>query len=89
MQIYLSQRDTQLGRGETIEDTARVLSRMVDCIMYRAYSHDMMLELGKYSTVSVINALDDLEHPCQIMADLLTIREHKGELRGLKIAYCR
>ncbi len=85
--IYLSQRDTQLGRGETIEDTARVLSRMVDCIMYRAYNHDMMLELGKYSTVSVINALDDLEHPCQIMADLLTIREHKGGLRGLKIAY--
>jgi ornithine carbamoyltransferase len=85
--IFLSQNDTQLGRGETIADTARVLSRFVNAIMYRAYRHTDMVELAKHATVPVINALDDLEHPCQITADLLTIKEHKGGLKGLKLAY--
>ncbi len=85
--IYLGQKDTQLGRGETVADTARVLSRYVDGIVYRAFSHANMVELAKHSTVPVINALDDLEHPCQVMADLLTIKEQKHELEGLKLAY--
>ena len=85
--IFLSQNDTQLGRGETIADTACVLSRFVDAIMYRAYKHTDMAELAKHSRVPVINALDDLEHPCQIAADLMTIREHKGRLKGLRLAY--
>ena len=85
--IYLGQKDTQLGRGETVADTARVLSRYVDGIVYRAFSHANMVELAKHSTVPVINALDDLEHPCQVMADLLTIKEQKHELAGLKLAY--
>ena len=76
--LYLSPKDMQLGRGETIADTAKVLSRYVDCIMYRAFDHKVMLELANNSTVPVINGLDDIEHPCQIMADLMTIKEHKG-----------
>lgn len=85
--IYLSQRDSQLGRGETIGDTAKVLSRYVDGIVYRAFSHANVVELASESTVPVINALDDLEHPCQVAADLLTIMERKGSFRGLKLAY--
>jgi ornithine carbamoyltransferase len=85
--LYLSQKDTQLGRGETVADTAKVLSRYVEGIVYRAYSHDNMVELAKHAAVPVINALDDLEHPCQVMADLLTIQEKKGTLAGLKLAY--
>lgn len=85
--LYLSPRDLQIGRGETIADTAKVLSRYVDCIMYRAFSHEMMLELAKNATVPVINGLDDLEHPCQIVADLLTVKEKKGKLKGIKMAY--
>ncbi len=85
--LYLSPRDMQLGRGETIADTARVLSRYVDAIVYRAYSHEMMMELAENATIPVINALDDVEHPCQIVADLMTIKEKKGELAGLKLAY--
>lgn len=85
--IFLSQDDTQLGRGETIPDTARVLSRFVNAIMYRAYKHTDMVELAKHSRVPVINALDDMEHPCQIAADMMTIREHKGGLKGLRLAY--
>ncbi|MDH7509363.1 MAG: ornithine carbamoyltransferase [Methanomassiliicoccales archaeon] len=85
--LYLSPRDLQIGRGETIADTARVLSRYVDAIMYRAFSHEMMLELARNATVPVINGLDDLEHPCQIMADLLTVKEKKGKLKGIKMAY--
>jgi ornithine carbamoyltransferase len=85
--IYLSQKDTQLGRGETVADTAAVLSRYVDGIVYRAFSHDNMTELAAHSKVPVINALDDLEHPCQVMADLLTVKERKKELPGLKFAY--
>ena len=85
--IYLSPKDMQMGRGETVADTARVLSRYVDGIMYRAFSHDVMLELAKNATVPVINGLDDVEHPTQILADLLTIKEHKGHFKGLKFVY--
>jgi len=85
--IFLSPKDIQIGRGETISDTAKVLSRMVDCIMYRAYKHDMMLELANSATVPVISALDELEHPCQAVADLMTIKEQKGKFKGVKVAY--
>ena len=85
--LYLSTADMQLGRGETIADTARVLSRYVDGIVYRAFRHQDMLELARNATVPVINALDDLEHPCQILADLLTVKEKRGELKGLRLAY--
>ncbi len=85
--LYLNPQDLQLGRGETIADTARVLSRYVDAIVYRAYRHEDVVELAKWTTVPVINGLDDVEHPCQALADLFTIQEHKGELKGLKLAY--
>ena len=85
--LYLSPKDLQMGRGETVPDTAKVLSRYVNGIMYRAYKHEMMLELAKNATVPVINGLDDLEHPCQIVADLLTVREHKGKFKGVRMAY--
>jgi len=85
--LYLSTRDLQLGRGETVEDTAKVLSRYVDGIIYRGFSHQITRELARHSTVPVINALDDAEHPMQILADLLTVLERKGDLRGLKLAY--
>jgi ornithine carbamoyltransferase len=85
--VNLSPQDTQLGRGETIADTAKVLSRYVDAIMYRAYHHKDMVELAHNATVPVISGLDDLEHPCQIISDLFTILEVKKTLKGLKIAY--
>jgi len=85
--VNLSPQDTQLGRGETIADTAKVLSRYVDAVMYRAYRHEDMVELARNATVPVINGLDDLEHPCQIISDLFTILEVKKKLKGLKIAY--
>lgn len=85
--IYLNPNDMQVGRGETVADTARVLSRMVDVISYRAFKHASVVELAKNASVPVINALDDLEHPVQIVADLMTIKEKKGRLAGLKLAY--
>ncbi|MFY9716547.1 MAG: ornithine carbamoyltransferase [Thermoplasmata archaeon] len=86
--LYLSSRDLQLGRGETIADTARVLSRYVDAIVYRAFRHTDMVELARSASVPVINALDDLEHPCQIVADLLTMHERwKGRFRGRRLAW--
>ena len=86
--LFLSGRDLQLGRGEPIKDTARVLSRYLDGIMIRTFGHDRAVELAEYSSVPVINALTDLLHPCQVLTDLLTIREHKGKcLKGLKMAY--
>ncbi len=85
--IFLSKNDIQLGRGETIEDTALVLSRYCDIIMYRAMSNEAMKEYAKYSTVPVISGLDDKEHPCQIITDLMTIKEHKGKLKGLNLVY--
>jgi ornithine carbamoyltransferase len=85
--IYLSPRDIQMGRGETVADTARTLSRFVDAIVYRAFDWKVVRELADHATVPVINALDNREHPCQIMADLLTIREKKGTFEKLKLAY--
>jgi len=85
--IFLSTNDIQLGRGETIEDTALVLSRYVDIIMYRAKSNKAMKELAKHATVPVISGLDDKEHPCQVITDLMTIKEHKGTLKGLNFVY--
>ena len=85
--IFLSSSDIQLGRGESIEDTALVLSRYVDMIMYRAKSNEAMKELAKHATVPVINGLDNKEHPCQVITDLMTIQEHKGKLKGLQFVY--
>ncbi len=85
--IYLSPRDMQMGRGETVADTARVLSGMVDAVLYRAFEHDNVVELAENSSIPVINGLDNLEHPTQIVADYMTIKEKKGRLKGLKIAY--
>ncbi|MHA1965981.1 MAG: ornithine carbamoyltransferase [Candidatus Thorarchaeota archaeon] len=85
--LFLQPSGTQLGRGETIGDTALVLSRYCDVIMARVFGHDEVADLAKYGTVPVINGLSDLLHPCQIMADMQTIEEHKGKLEGLKIAY--
>jgi ornithine carbamoyltransferase len=85
--IFLSKNDIQLGRGETIEDTALVLSRYCDMVMYRAMSADAMKELAKYASIPVINGLDNKEHPCQVITDLMTIKEHKGKLNGLNFVY--
>jgi ornithine carbamoyltransferase len=86
--IYLSSKDLQLGRGETISDTARVLSRYCDVLAYRAFRHHDVTALARAATIPVINALDDEEHPCQIVADLLTMRERwKGRLRGRRLAW--
>ena len=85
--LFLSYRDLQLGRGETVGDTAQVISRYLSCIMARVVSHSTLEELAEYATVPVINALSDLEHPCQLLADLQTIREYKGRLKGLKFAW--
>jgi ornithine carbamoyltransferase len=85
--LYLSASDLQLGRGETIADTAQVLSRYVDGIMARVFAHQTILDLIKYSSVPVINGLSDFTHPCQGLADLFTIYEKKGWLSGLKLAY--
>ena len=86
--LFLSSRDLQLGRGEPIKDTARVLSRYLDGIMIRTYGHERIEELARYADIPVINALSDLLHPCQALTDLLTIREYKGKnLGGLKMAY--
>ncbi|HKZ48915.1 MAG TPA: ornithine carbamoyltransferase [Thermoplasmata archaeon] len=85
--LYLNPQDTQLGRGETVADTARVLSRYVDGILYRAFQHADMLELARWATVPVINGLDNVEHPCQVVSDLLTIQEKRGGLEGLTLAY--
>jgi len=85
--LYLSSGDLQLGRGETIADTARVLSRLVHGIAARVYRHSIVEELARHATVPVINSLSDFEHPCQILADLMTMRERFGRLEGLKVAW--
>lgn len=86
--LFLSNRDLQLGRGEPIKDTARVLSRYLDGIMIRTFGHDRIEEFAEYAEIPIINGLTDLLHPCQVLTDLLTIREHKGkDLRGLRMAY--
>lgn len=85
--IFLSDKDTQLGRGETIADTAKVLSRYVDVIMLRCHQHTMLTELAEHATVPVINGLTGYSHPCQIMADILTYEEHRGSIAGKKAAW--
>jgi len=85
--IMLGRTDTQLGRGESIADTARVLSRYVDIIMMRTTVEEKLLEMAKYATVPVINGLTDRTHPCQLMADVMTYEEHRGAIRGKSIAW--
>ena len=85
--LYLGQQEVSLGVREPVADIARVFSGYVDCIIARVFSHDHLVTLGHYASVPVVNALSDWEHPCQVMADLLTITEHKGELKGLKLAF--
>ncbi|USH00808.1 ornithine carbamoyltransferase [Thermococcus argininiproducens] len=85
--LYLNAQDLQLRRGETIADTARVLSRYVDGIMARVYAHKDVEDLAKYASVPVINGLSDFSHPCQALADYMTIKEKKGRIEGLKIVY--
>ncbi len=85
--LFLSSSEIQLGRGETIPDTARVLSRYVDGIMIRTFAHEEVVDLAKYSSIPVINGLDDFVHPCQGLCDYFTIWEKKGSLRGVKVAY--
>ena len=85
--LFLSSNDIQLGRGETVSDTAKVLSRYVDGIMIRTFAHDRILELADHADIPVINGLTDLHHPAQVLADLLTIYEHKGTLKGIKMSY--
>ena len=85
--INLSSNDMQLSRGESIEDTAKTLSRYTDCILARVYEHELLEKLSEHASVPVINGLSDSFHPCQILADFMTIKEHKGKLKGLKIAW--
>jgi ornithine carbamoyltransferase len=85
--IYLGATDIQLARGETIEDTAKTLSRYVDCLMARVYDHADVQKLAASASIPVINGLSDAFHPCQILADLMTIREHKKKLKGLRMAW--
>lgn len=86
--LFLSANDLQMGRGEPIKDTARVLSRYLDGVMIRTYNHSDVEELAAYSSIPIINGLTDALHPCQVLADLQTIREHKGHnLKGMKLAY--
>jgi ornithine carbamoyltransferase len=85
--IFLSPRDTQLGRGEPIEDSARVMSRMLDVIMIRTFEHEKIVSFAKHSLVPVINALTDDYHPCQLLADIQTYVEHRGSIQGKKVAW--
>ena len=85
--LFLSGKESQIGRGEPIQDTARVLSRYCDGIMIRTFGQDEVEQLAQYATVPVINGLTDFCHPCQVLADLLTVREHKAVLEGLKLCY--
>ena len=86
--MVLSGADMQLGHGETIADTARVLSRYVDLIMIRTFDESVLLEMAQYSNVPVINGLTDRTHPCQIMADVMTYEEHRGPIKGKKVVWC-
>ena len=85
--LFLSSRDLQIGRGEPVQDTARVLSRYLDGIMIRTFAQSEVEDLAKYGSIPIINGLTDYCHPCQVLADLMTIREHKGTLAGRKICY--
>lgn len=85
--LFLSNRDLQIGRGEPVQDTARVLSRYIDGIMIRTFEQKEVEDLAQYGSIPVINGLTDFCHPCQVLADLMTIRERKGRLEGLKLTY--
>ncbi|TAL25085.1 MAG: ornithine carbamoyltransferase [Nitrospirae bacterium] len=85
--IYLTPHEIQLGRGETIPDTARALSRYLDAVVIRTFGHDLLVEFSTHSSVPVINGLSDLHHPCQALGDLMTILERKGRLQGIRLAY--
>jgi len=85
--LFLNARDMQIWRGEEIRDTARAASRYVSAIMIRAYKHSTIEEFAKYATIPVINGLSDLEHPCQLLADIMTMKEHFGSVRDLKVAW--
>jgi len=85
--VFLNPRDTQLGRGETVADTARIMSRYLDIVMIRTFAQQTVEEFARHATIPVINGLTDLLHPCQILSDIYTILEHRGDYRGLKIAY--
>jgi ornithine carbamoyltransferase len=85
--IFLSKADTQLSRDETVGDTARVLSRYIDVLAIRTYSHDSVVEMAKNADIPIINALTDLYHPCQVLSDLMTVKEKKGTIEGLKIVW--
>lgn len=85
--IYMNAKEIQIGRGETIHDTAKVLSRYLDGIVIRTYSHNTLLEFASHSSVPVVNGLSDSHHPCQALADLMTIIEKKGRLKGIRLAY--
>ena len=85
--LFLSSKDLQIGRGEPIQDTARVLSRYLDCVMIRTYTQKEVETMAKFSSVPVINGLTDFSHPCQVLADLMTMKERYGALEGLKVCY--
>ncbi|MGH8562527.1 MAG: ornithine carbamoyltransferase, partial [Nevskiales bacterium] len=85
--LFLSPRDTQLGRGEPVADTARVLGRMANAIMVRNHSHAQQVELAQHSLVPVINGLSELHHPCQVLADMQTWQEHRGDMAGKTVAW--
>lgn len=85
--MFLSSNDLQIGRGEPVQDTARVLSRYLDCIMIRTFEQKEVEDLARYGTIPIINGLTDYAHPCQVLADLMTIREYKGSFNGLKMTY--
>lgn len=85
--LFLSDRDLQIGRGEPIKDTARVFSRYLDCLMIRTFDQAEVEEFAQYGSIPVINALTDYAHPCQVLADLMTIREYKGDFNGLKMCF--
>jgi ornithine carbamoyltransferase len=85
--IYINAKELQLGRGETIEDTARVLSRYLDAIVIRTFAHETIEKLAANAAIPVINGLTDLHHPCQALADIMTIKEQKGSLKGIKLTY--
>jgi ornithine carbamoyltransferase len=85
--LFLSNRDLQIGRGEPVQDTARVLSRYLDCIMIRTFAQQEVEDLAKYGSIPIINGLTDYAHPCQVLADLMTIREYKGSFKDLKMTF--
>jgi len=85
--LFLSSKDLQLGRGETIPDTARVLSRYLDGLVIRTFGHEIVEEMSRHATIPIINGLTDQQHPCQVLADLLTIQEKRQRLHGLKVSY--